>query len=142
MALIGEPKVLFLDEPTLGLDVLARRELWRAVESLKGRITVVLTTHYMEEAEALSDRIGVMIGGRLAAVGTLGELEARTGESGLENAFVALTTAAGSGETEVSGGTKVPSETEVSGGTEVSDQSEISGGAEVSGDASGKEGNE
>ena len=90
MALIGEPKVLFLDEPTLGLDVLARRELWRAVESLKGRVTVVLTTHYMEEAEALSDRIGVMIGGRLAAVGTLSELETLTGKKGLEEAFVAL----------------------------------------------------
>jgi ABC-2 type transport system ATP-binding protein len=90
MALIGEPKVLFLDEPTLGLDVLARRELWKAVESLKGRITIVLTTHYMEEAEALSDRIAVMLAGRLAAEGTLAEIEERTGAKGLENAFVAL----------------------------------------------------
>ena len=90
MALIGEPKVLFLDEPTLGLDVLARRELWKAVESLKGRITIVLTTHYMEEAEALSDRIAVMLAGRLAAEGTLAEIEERAGAKGLENAFVAL----------------------------------------------------
>ncbi|MBQ9382917.1 MAG: ATP-binding cassette domain-containing protein [Ruminiclostridium sp.] len=90
MALIGEPQVLFLDEPTLGLDVLARRELWRAVEKLKGKITVVLTTHYMEEAEALSDRIAIMINGRLAAVGTLAEIEEKAGVSGLENAFVAI----------------------------------------------------
>ena len=90
MALIGEPKVLFLDEPTLGLDVLARRELWKAVESLKGRITIVLTTHYMEEAEALSDRIAVMLAGRLAAEGTLAEIEDLAGVKGLENAFVAL----------------------------------------------------
>ena len=82
--------MLFLDEPTLGLDVLARRELWKAVESLKGRITIVLTTHYMEEAEALSDRIAVMLAGRLAAEGTLAEIEERTGAKGLENAFVAL----------------------------------------------------
>ena len=67
MALIGEPQVLYLDEPTLGLDVLARRELWREVESLKGKTTIVLTTHYMEEAQALSDRVGIMAGGRLLA---------------------------------------------------------------------------
>lgn len=90
MALIGEPQVLFLDEPTLGLDVLARRELWRTVEKLKGKITIVLTTHYMEEAEALSDRIAIMINGRLAAVGTLAEIEETAGVSGLENAFVAI----------------------------------------------------
>ncbi|MBR4554635.1 MAG: ABC transporter ATP-binding protein [Ruminococcus sp.] len=90
MALIGEPKVLFLDEPTLGLDVLARRELWRAIEALKGRITVILTTHYMEEAEKLSDRIAIMIEGRIAAIGTLAEIEEQAGEKGLENAFVAI----------------------------------------------------
>ncbi|MBR6045343.1 MAG: ABC transporter ATP-binding protein [Ruminococcus sp.] len=90
MALISEPKVLFLDEPTLGLDVLARRELWRVIEALKGKITVVLTTHYMEEAEHLADRIAVMLDGRLASIGTLAELEAATGEKGLENAFVAI----------------------------------------------------
>ena len=95
MALVGEPKVLFLDEPTLGMDVLARRELWRALETLRGRMTVVMTTHYMEEAEALADRIGVMAAGRLAAEGTLAELEKLTGQTGLENVFVALAENAG-----------------------------------------------
>ena len=90
MALIGSPSVLFLDEPTLGLDVLARRELWRVIESLRGKVTVVLTTHYMEEAEQLADRIAVMIGGRIAALGTLEELEAQTGKKGLEEAFIAI----------------------------------------------------
>ncbi len=90
MALIGEPQVLFLDEPTLGLDVLARRELWRVIAALKGSLTIVLTTHYMEEAEHLADRIGVMASGTLRAEGTLSELEARTGERGLENVFVKI----------------------------------------------------
>ncbi len=90
MALISEPKVLFLDEPTLGLDVLARRELWAVIEKLKGKITIVLTTHYMEEAEALSDRIGIMTNGRLIACGTLAELEERSGETGLEKAFIKI----------------------------------------------------
>lgn len=90
MALIGSPEVLFLDEPTLGLDVLARRELWRVIAGLKGRITILLTTHYMEEAERLADRIAVMIGGKIAACGTLAELEAATGKTGLEEAFVAI----------------------------------------------------
>lgn len=95
MALISEPEVLFLDEPTLGLDVLARRELWSAVKSLRGKITIILTTHYMEEAEQLSDRIAIMVGGRIHAVGTLGELEQLTGEQGLENAFVRIAEQAG-----------------------------------------------
>lgn len=90
MALIGEPKVLFLDEPTLGLDVLIRRELWQVIRALKGKSTVVLTTHYLEEAEALADRIAVMAHGRLRALGTAAELMAQTGESTFENAFVAL----------------------------------------------------
>lgn len=90
MALISEPKILFLDEPTLGLDVLARRELWRAIESLKGKVTVVLTTHYMEEAEALSDTIAVMAKGKLRATGTSAELIARTGAKNFEDAFIAL----------------------------------------------------
>lgn len=88
MALIGEPRVLFLDEPTLGLDVLARRDLWRVIAALKGSLTIVLTTHYMEEAEHLADRIGIMIAGALRAEGTLAALEAQTGEQGLENVFV------------------------------------------------------
>lgn len=95
MALISEPEVLFLDEPTLGLDVLARRELWEAVRSLKGKITIILTTHYMEEAEQLSDRIAIMVGGKIHAVGTLSELEQLTGEHGLENAFVRIAEQAG-----------------------------------------------
>lgn len=90
MTLIGEPKVLFLDEPTLGLDVLARRELWNIIQKLKGKITIILTTHYMEEAEALSDRIGIMTDGVLKAEGTLQELEAATGEQGLEDVFVTI----------------------------------------------------
>lgn len=90
MALISEPKVLFLDEPTLGLDVLARRELWRAIEALKRKITIILTTHYMEEAEALSDRIAIMIDGKIVACGTLAEIEALTGKTGLEDAFVEI----------------------------------------------------
>ena len=90
MALISEPKVLFLDEPTLGLDVLARRELWNAIEALKGKITIILTTHYMEEAESLSDRIAIMLGGNIAALGTLSEIEDIAGEKGLEPAFVRI----------------------------------------------------
>ncbi len=90
MALILEPKILFLDEPTLGLDVLARAELWEQIRALKGKITIILTTHYMEEAEALSDRIGVMGRGRLIRVGTAAELKEATGTDSLENAFIAL----------------------------------------------------
>ncbi|MBR5448642.1 MAG: ABC transporter ATP-binding protein [Clostridia bacterium] len=90
MALIGEPEILFLDEPTLGLDVIARRELWDNIRSLKGEVTVILTTHYMEEAEALSDRIGIMRDGRLLAVGTAEELKKMCGEAELEAAFIAI----------------------------------------------------
>lgn len=90
MALIGEPKILFLDEPTLGLDVLARAELWKLIRALKGNTTVILTTHYMEEAEALSDRIGILNAGRLLSVGTVRELTERTGTERLEDAFIAI----------------------------------------------------
>ncbi len=90
MALIGEPKILFLDEPTLGLDVLVREELWSLIRALKGKITIVLTTHYMEEAEALSDRIGIMQSGKLIALGSANELKARTGEESFERAFIKL----------------------------------------------------
>lgn len=92
MALITNPQILFLDEPTLGLDVIARRELWMAIEKLKGRITIILTTHYMEEAESLSDRIGIMSRGKLKAVGTVDELMERTNTESLEEAFVSLAT--------------------------------------------------
>ena len=90
MALISEPKVLFLDEPTLGLDVLARHDLWEILRSLKGSITIILTTHYMEEAAALSDRIGIMKSGRLLAVGTTAELIEMAGTEDFETAFVAI----------------------------------------------------
>ena len=98
MALISEPEVLFLDEPTLGLDVLARRELWTAIEALKGKMTIILTTHYMEEAESLSDRIAIMLGGRIAAMGTLSEIEEIAGEKGLEASFVKIADMVGKGE--------------------------------------------
>ena len=90
MALISEPRILFLDEPTLGLDVLARHDLWEVIRSLKGKITIILTTHYMEEAEALSDRIGVMKNGRLLAVGTVEELNAKANTNVFETAFVSI----------------------------------------------------
>ncbi len=90
MALIGEPKLLFLDEPTLGLDVIARSELWDSVRSLKGKITVVLTTHYMEEAEALSDRIGIMKDGKLLAVDTAEGFIQKTGARKFEEAFISI----------------------------------------------------
>ena len=90
MALISEPKILFLDEPTLGLDVIARHELWDVIRSLQGSITIILTTHYMEEAVALSHRIGIMKEGRLLAVGTAEELKQKAGTQDFETAFVAI----------------------------------------------------
>lgn len=90
MALITEPEILFLDEPTLGLDVLARRELWRVIEKLKGRMTIILTTHYLEEAESLADRIGIMARGVLRAEGTADELKAKAGNDDFEEAFITL----------------------------------------------------
>ena len=92
LALITKPRVLFLDEPTLGLDVIARRELWKTIRALKGEMTVILTTHYMEEAEALSDRIGIMKDGRLMFVGTAAELYAKTGKQNVEDAFIEVVT--------------------------------------------------
>ena len=90
MALITEPEVLFLDEPTLGLDVIARSELWEHLQALKGRATIILTTHYMEEAEALSDRIGIMKGGVLLAEGTAAELSEKAGAESFEKAFISI----------------------------------------------------
>ncbi len=90
MALITEPKILFLDEPTLSLDVIARHELWDMIRSLKSKVTVIITTHYMEEAEALSDRIGIMKDGTLLAVGTAEELKIMTGANDFETAFVSI----------------------------------------------------
>ena len=90
MGLISRPKLLFLDEPTLGLDVLARRELWRVIEGLRREITIVLTTHYLEEAEALADRVGIMAKGVLKALGTPAQLVSQSGSANFEDAFVAL----------------------------------------------------
>lgn len=90
MALISEPKILFLDEPTLGLDVIARAELWQIIRALKGRVTIILTTHYMEEAEKLSDRIAIMKDGRLLTVGTAEEMKQRTKSETFEDAFIAI----------------------------------------------------
>ena len=90
MALISEPDILFLDEPTLGLDVIARHELWEVISILKGKVTIILTTHYMEEAEALSDRIGIMKNGKLLAVGTVEELNKKVGTDNFENTFVSI----------------------------------------------------
>ena len=90
MALVSEPSVLFLDEPTLGLDVIARSELWDVIRGMKGKVTIILTTHYMEEAEALSDRIGIMKNGKLLVVGTARELMENTGTDRFENAFIAI----------------------------------------------------
>lgn len=90
MALVSQPEVLFLDEPTLGLDVLARRELWGVIRELKGHTTVILTTHYLEEAESLADRVGIVNRGRLRAVGTPEELKALAGCMSFEDAFVTL----------------------------------------------------
>lgn len=90
MALITNPQILFLDEPTLGLDVLSRRELWTSIKSLKGKVTIILTTHYLEEVEALSDRVGVMTKGKLTTVGTVDELTGQTKTKKLEDAFIIL----------------------------------------------------
>lgn len=90
MALISEPKILFLDEPTLGLDVISRSELWDLIRSLKGRVTVILTTHYMEEAEALSDRIGIMKDGRLLICDTAEKIKAAAGTEKFEEAFIRI----------------------------------------------------
>lgn len=95
LALISEPQILFLDEPTLGLDVLARRELWNDIKKLKGKITIILTTHYLEEAEALSDRIGIMSKGKLTAIGKAEELKKLANTESFEDAFIHF---AGEGE--------------------------------------------
>ena len=92
ISLINDPKILFLDEPTLGLDVIARKELWKVITSLKGKKTIILTTHYMEEAESLSDRIGIMANGNLVDVGTAKELINKTKTNNFEDAFISIAT--------------------------------------------------
>ena len=90
MALVSEPKILFLDEPTLGLDVIARSDLWDMIRSLKGKITIILTTHYMEEAEALSDRIAIMKDGKLLICDTAEKIKEISGADKFEDAFVRI----------------------------------------------------
>lgn len=92
ISLINNPQILFLDEPTLGLDVIARKQLWDIIEKLKGKITIILTTHYMEEAENLSDRIGIMANGNLVDVGTVKELIQKSNSKNLEDAFIKIAT--------------------------------------------------
>lgn len=90
MALISEPEILFLDEPTLGLDVLARNDLWELIRSLKGKVTIILTTHYMEEAEALSDRIAIMKDGKLLVCDTADKIKETAGTDTFEQAFIRI----------------------------------------------------
>ena len=92
ISLINDPKILFLDEPTLGLDVLSRKELWNTINTLKGKITIILTTHYMEEAESLSDRVAIMNKGNIIEIGTPKELISKTKTKNMEDAFVSLVT--------------------------------------------------
>lgn len=88
LSLVKNPRVLFLDEPTLGLDVIARRDLWAIIKRLKGKTTVILTTHYMEEAEELSDALGIISEGKLLFAGSKSELYLKTGENTVEKAFI------------------------------------------------------
>lgn len=88
LALISSPKILFLDEPTLGLDVIARRELWKVIKNLKKQMTIILTTHYLEEVEALADRVGIMVNGSLKEVGTVKEIITKANVETFEDAFV------------------------------------------------------
>ena len=90
MALISEPKILFLDEPTLGLDVIVRSDMWDMINEMKENTTIVLTTHYMEEVEALADRVGIMKDGRLLEIGTVSEIKEKAGKDRFEDAFVAI----------------------------------------------------
>lgn len=90
MALVSEPQILFLDEPTLGLDVIARSDLWDLIRTLKGKITIILTTHYMEEAEALSDRVAIMKDGKMLTCSTVNEIKEKTGANTLEEAFIRI----------------------------------------------------
>lgn len=90
MALISEPEILFLDEPTLGLDVIARSELWDIIRALKGKVTVILTTHYMEEAEELSDRIAIMKEGKLLVCDTAEKIKSSAGTDSFEKAFISF----------------------------------------------------
>ena len=90
LGLISKPKILLLYEPTLGLDVIARRELWKIVNKFKGKITIILTSHYLEEIEALCDRVAILSKGNLLIEGTIDEIKEKTNESSFEEAFVKI----------------------------------------------------
>lgn len=91
MAMMSKPQILFLDEPTLGMDVRARRDLWRILLQIKGDVTIVVTTHYLEEIEILADRVGIMNQGKLCALGTVKQLIDETGKPTLTEVFLELT---------------------------------------------------
>ena len=101
MALVSSPQILFLDEPTLGLDVIIRSDMWDMIKELKGNTTIVLTTHYMEEVEALADRVGIMKDGCLLAIGTVSEIKEKAGKDRFEDAFVAIVKGSGEKKGEV-----------------------------------------
>ena len=90
IALISNPKILFLDEPTLGLDVFARRELWSIIQKLQKRVTIILTSHYLEEIENLCDRVAVLSKGSLLQTGTIEEIKRATDTQNFEDAFIKL----------------------------------------------------
>lgn len=90
IALISKPKILFLDEPTLGLDVFARRELWNIIRKLKNNVTIILTSHYLEEIESLCDRVAILSKGQLLQTGTIEEIKNKTGTTTFEDAFIKL----------------------------------------------------
>ena len=90
IALISKPKILFLDEPTLGLDVFARRELWNIIKKLQKNITIILTSHYLEEIENLCDRVAILSNGKLLKTGTIEEIKQITNTQNFEDAFIKL----------------------------------------------------
>ena len=90
IGLISKLKILFLDEPTLGLDVIARRELWNIISSLKGKMTIILTSHYLEEIEALCDRVAILSKGELLSIGTVAEIKESVHEDSFEEAFIKI----------------------------------------------------
>ena len=90
IALISKPKILFLDEPTLGLDVFARRELWNIIKKLQKNITIILTSHYLEEIENLCDRVAILSNGKLLKTGTVEEIKQITNTHNFEDAFIKL----------------------------------------------------
>lgn len=91
LAIITQPKILFLDEPTLGLDVKARKTLWSIIETLKQKMTIILTTHYLEEVESLADRIAIISRGKIKAIGSISEIKSQTNTQTLEQAFISMT---------------------------------------------------